>query len=144
MLYANAQFSAAALKTLLGALGPHCVLRRLDLCGAAGLSDDALAALLPVQDAGQMALRELNLTWCPLLSDASLAPLLSKCCSLEWLSLHGNTNVGPSVLDALAGAASHSLHTLDVRGCTAMPAEQRAPDALRRRMPRLRVFKVHS
>jgi hypothetical protein len=139
VLYADAQFAPAALAPLLAAAAG--ALRRLDLCGAAQLTDGALLALAA---AAPLPLETLNLTWCPLLTDAGVAPLLAACPRLRWLSLHGNTAVGTACLDALAGAAAASLHTLDVRGCTAMPAQLREPAALRLRMPRLHVFKVHS
>jgi hypothetical protein len=153
ILYADAQFSAPALSAIFAAAAP--ALRRLDLCGAGNLTDDALLALLTPRDGdgddaealpSRLPMRVLNLTWCPLLSDASLVPLLAACPALEWLSLHGLTGFGPRVLDALvsSGAAAAALHTLDVRGCTGVPAAERTPAALRARMPHLRVFKVHS
>jgi hypothetical protein len=162
ILYADAQFSAPALAAALAAAAPS--LRRLDLCGAGNLTDDALLALLtPHAEGGgadgadaaetaaagaalRLPMRVLNLTWCPLLSDASLVPLLAACPALEWLSLHGLTGYGPRALESLvaSGAAAATLHTLDVRGCTGVPAAERTPAALRARMPHLRVFKVHS
>jgi F-box/leucine-rich repeat protein 2/20 len=144
VLYADAQFGPRALRGVLAACAP--ALRRLDLCGAAGATDDALGALAQhaAATADGLQLRVLNLTWCTKLTDAGAAPLLAACPRLRWLSLHGLTQIGPATLEALVRAAAGTLETLDVRGCTGIEASARTPAALRSRMPRLRVFVVHS
>ena len=143
VLYADAQFGSAALAELLRCCGPS--LRRLDLCGAAQLTDDALLALVPgsSDDAPPLKLETLNLTWCVQLHDAALARLLAACPALRWLSLHGINGVGPGALSALA-ASAHTLQALDVQGCATLPPQERTPDALRRRLPALRAFVLHS
>ena len=149
VLYADAQFGADALAAVLAAAGPR--LRRLDLCGAAQLTDAALLALLPRgggSDAAHtpLALETLNLTWCVQLTDDALATLLPACPSLRWLSVHGIAGMGPAALGALAaspGARAH-LRSLDVRGCASLPLQDRAPAALRKRLPALRAFVLHS
>ena len=145
VLYADAQFGPAALAALLAACGPR--LRRLDLCGAAQLTDAALLALLPRGAASAaLALQTLNLTWCVQLGDAALARLLPACPALRWLSLHGIAGVGAGTLGALEAspAARDTLRALDVRGCAALPLPERAPAALRKRLPALRAFVLHS
>lgn len=145
VLYADAQFGADALSALLSASGPR--LRRLDLCGAAQLTDAALLALLPRGAASPaLALETLNLTWCVQLGDEALATLLAACPALRWLSMHGIAGVGAGALRALetSPGARASLRALDVRGCASLPLAERAPAALRRRLPALRAFVLHS
>ena len=148
VLYADSQFSAAALSQLLSALG-RARLSRLDLCGASHLDDAALCRLgrLPPDGTGNdagFALAMLNLTWCPLLSDASLVPLLRNCTRLRWLSVHGNTHITEAVLDALQGICAATLEALDVRGCTAIQPSVRTQAALVARFPALRDTALHS
>ena len=133
-LYSNSQHGGPALAK---ALAPLHLLEEVDLCGLSKLEDAHLGALQPSR------LRWLNLTWCPQLTDASLVPLLLRAPTLEWLSLHGNTHVTDAVIHALQSACSATLHTLDVKGCTAMEQATRAPQALKARLPRLHVFAVH-
>ena len=133
-LYSNSQHGGPALAK---ALAPLHLLEEVDLCGLSKLEDAHLGALQPSR------LRWLNLTWCPQLTDASLVPLLLRAPTLEWLSLHGNTHVTDAVIHALQRACSATLHTLDVKGCTAMEQASRTPQALKARLPRLQVFAVH-
>lgn len=144
VLYADAQFGGEALAAVLRACGPS--LRRLDLCGAAQLTDDALLALLPSSDAALSNLETLNLTWCVQLHDAALASLLAACPALRWLSLHGINGAGQGALSALAASPTlrTTLQALDVRGCATLPPQERHPTALRRRLPALRAFVLHS
>ena len=147
VLYADSQFSAASLSQLLSALG-RANLSRLDLCGASHLDDAALCLLgsrpPDVDNDNGLALATLNLTWCPLLTDASLVPLLRQCTRLRWLSVHGNTSATEAVLDALQGSCAATLEALDVRGCTAIQPSSRTQAALLARFPALRDFALHS
>lgn len=140
VLYADVQFGAQFLERVCGAAGTE--LSRFDVCGCQHMSDAALLALAGT--GAVQSLQTLNLTWCTNVSDVGAAPFLARCNKLQWLSLHGNTLVTRAVLDSLQAAAAASLHTLDVRGCTAIPAEKRAPLGLLAILPCLRVFKVHS
>ena len=148
ILYADSQFSSSALSQLLSSLG-RTTLARLDLCGASRLDDAALGRLGSRLDGDgdallDMHLTTLNLTWCPLLTDASLVPLLRRCTRLAWLSLHGNVHATEAVLDALQQACPAGLEALDVRGCTAMAPACRTQAALGARFPALRHFALHS
>jgi F-box/leucine-rich repeat protein 2/20 len=136
--YADSHFSSKALGRVLASCGTS--LTFLDLCGIA-IEDSDLLRLLST---AKPQLRSLNLTWCTALTDASLVPLLSSLPRLQWLSLHGNVSVTPAVLHSLQRGCGDSIHTLDVRGCSAIPADMRQPDALKANMPLLSVFVVHS
>jgi len=136
--YADSHFSSKALGRVLASCGTS--LTFLDLCGIA-IEDSDLLRLLST---AKPELRSLNLTWCTALTDASLVPLLSSLPRLQWLSLHGNVSVTPAALHSLQRGCGDSIHTLDVRGCSAIPADMRQPDALKAKMPLLSVFVVHS
>lgn len=138
VLYADAQFSALGLRAVLSAQLPS--LERLDLCGCALLTDGALLGALGAAGAAPLPLTVLNLTYCVELSDLSLKPLLRRCPRLEWLSLHGLPRVTPALLGAIAAPR---LAALDVRGCGAIPLDQRRPAALTARFPTLRAFTLH-
>lgn len=143
VLYADNQFTAAGLKPLMSAMSFSSCLEKLDLCGAQHLTDDCLNAMLAKQQ--PLALTWLNLTWCPLLTDASLVPLATNCPALEWLSVHGNGNVTADFLDALEHSGCKiTLTALDVRGCSSIHATQRSKAALGGRFPQLRTFALHS
>jgi len=138
VLYADAQFSALALRAVLAQ--QLASLQRLDLCGCAQLTDGALLGALEAGGSGPLGLGVLNLTYCVELSDLSLKPLLRRCPTLVWLSLHGLPRITPALLGSLA---SPRLSALDVRGCAAIPLPERRPAALLRRFPTLRAFTLH-
>jgi hypothetical protein len=149
VLYADAQFGSTALGDALAACGES--LTRLDVCGIPGADDAALLRLAATGGLSRggcsapLPLRTLNLSWCTALRDAGLLPLLRRAHALRWLSVHGNRLLSCAVLDALESCSADSLTALDVRGCTAMgDAAARAPAELRRRLPRLAEFALHS
>lgn len=66
------------------------------------------------------------------------------CAQLRSLSLHGILGITPRALDALVTGPGDVLEEFDVNGCSGIPADMRARDALRARMPRLRVTTIHT
>ena len=90
--------------------------------------------------AGCPRLRWLNLTWCVKLTDRGLQRLAQHCGGLRWLSLHGVGGVSMEGLAALSTACSHSLHTLDVQGCSSGSLSRAEVAQL---FPRVRTWVVH-
>ena len=85
-----------------------------DICGAQGLSDEAL---IEIAD-GCEKLKYLNLSWCLAVTDVGVTSICKSCKNLELLSVHGNRNVTDAVIDVLyENNAKGALKTLDVRGC---------------------------
>ncbi len=114
-------------------------LRHLDLCGARLVTDRGLSALANI---GQ-ALTKVNLTWVPQITDDGVVTMVCGCTRLEWLSLHGNTNITDAVVNALAECCGGTLRALDLGGCVGVT--RRSPQELRAAgLSQLECFKLHS
>ena len=87
-------------------------------------------------------LRFAELSWCIQLTDGGVCALAAGSRNLEVLSLHGILGITDKVIDALAASCSHSLHSLDVNGCTGI--EYRSEEQLTVKLPNLRTFILHT
>ncbi|CAE7833430.1 unnamed protein product [Symbiodinium microadriaticum] len=109
-LYAMSQLSAESFLSL----QKLPLLEELDLCGCRA-EDAAVEAFLAAAEPG--ALKILNLTWCPALTDASMLAVAKHCTRLTWLSFFGNLNITATAVEALAAApCGATLRALDLRG----------------------------
>mmetsp|Transcript_26875 Transcript_26875/g.37505 ORF Transcript_26875/g.37505 Transcript_26875/m.37505 type:complete len:208 (+) Transcript_26875:362-985(+) len=107
-MYACEAFSASALSHI----GKVCSqLQILDICGSKHVDDECIEKLAR----GCPRLERLNLQWCVLITDRSLAALAS-CRRLTSLSLHGIKNVTDSGMKALSEGCREML-VLDINGC---------------------------
>eukprot|EP00439_Symbiodinium_sp_Y106_P086649 s128_g34.t3 len=109
-LYAMSQLSAESFLSL----QKLPLLEELDLCGCRA-EDAAVEAFLAAAEPG--ALKILNLTWCPALTDVSMLAVAKHCTRLTWLSFFGNLNITATAVEALAAApCGTTLRALDLRG----------------------------
>ncbi|CAD7960842.1 unnamed protein product [Amoebophrya sp. A25] len=139
-------YAAAALSAEAFELSSMPNLELLDACGTA-IEDrnfEALARAYPHDSKEQhLRLKVLNLTWCTLITDAGIAALCQSAVrDLAELSLFGNLNISEESLRLLGQKFGHSLHTLDINGCTNIP--NRAPEDVLRYLPNVTRFVVHT
>ena len=81
-------------------------------------------------------------THCPVAHALGPSHFRAGCHGLELLSLHGNTRITDTAIDALSRHVKDSLTTLDISG--AVQVAHGTSAELLEKLPSLRTFQVHS
>ena len=89
-------------------------LQRVAFTGVTNVSDSSIIAA--VQAHGLRHLKEINLSGCKQLTDASISAIAANCALLNDLSLSGCSNISPGPINEIAKNC-HTLRTLNVLGC---------------------------
>ena len=94
------------------------------------------------------SLVSLNLTWCLSITDQGILSGVAHLDNLELLSMFGNTLITQASLDSLVSAhgkdTQSKVETLDLNGCSGIPADNRTEDSLGQLFPHCKVFIYHS